>query len=1108
MKFMVFNKNLIAVISGLLLISCFQKEVTPTALFSYVKSSHSKIKFQNNIPVNVLTNKFTYEYVYNGAGVSVGDLNNDGLDDIYFLSNLEDNELYLNNGNFEFKEVSEIAHTKGARGWATGSNMVDINNDGLLDIYVCRSGPYGKEKLLVNELFVNQGVNKDGIPIFKESAKEYGLDATSNSIQAAFFDFDLDGDLDMYLMNHNAQTISSGARDKFSALGDKFYINENGKYFDKTKEVGIYSNAISYGLGLGVSDLNKDGWPDVYVSNDYDEPDYMYLNQKNGTFKEVIQKATNHVSNFSMGNDIADYDNDGYVDIINLDMVSEDNYGMKTSMASMNPEKFRANVEKGNHYQYMYNTFHKHSTYMSADGIPFFSDVAQMSGIANTDWSWAPLLADFDNDGFKDIFISNGIKRDFRNKDFYNESMLFQKNNPDALTNPNKLMSLLAKIPARAKQNYLYKNNGDLTFENTSNRWFPGNSETFSNGAVYADLDNDGDLDLIVNNVDAEASIIRNNSEAINNNGFLKFKFKGGKSNTMGLGAQVFVYTDVGAQFYENYNTRGYQSSVAPTLNIGLAEETIIDSVRVKWSNGKEQVIQEVITNTVLTLDIKDAKKTNTIQSKKLKTIFYKVKNLSELRHKENDYNDYEHQVLLPHKLSQFGPALAVGDINNDGLDDFYLGQSTGVTSQLYLQTKEGEFNLGQSFKNDRLFEDVASEFFDFDNDGDLDLYVASGGNEFSKNSENYLDRLYENVNGFFKRREKLLPIDLFVSSSKIVVEDFNNDGFQDVFVGGRHNPREYPSAVSSYLLINFKGKFKNATEELAPELKDIGMVTDAQFSDFDLDNDKDLIIVGEWMSPQIFKNTNGKFSKISNQYLESLSGWYYSIKSIDLDNDGDDDYVLGNLGNNYKYKANVKEPFEMYYADFDENGKKDIVLGYYNFGELFPVRGKECSTQQVPTIKDVTPTYHEFGSSTVLDLYGDKKINESLHLSSYNFSSGVLKNNGIEGFEFISFPNLAQISSVNDIITKDLNNDGYIDLLLAGNLFVSEIETPRNDAGYGLVVINKGNFNFEFINADRSGLFLPYDVKVLDWITISGKKHVLSGNNNELVSLFALEEK
>ena len=1107
MKFMVFNKNLIAVISGLLLISCFQKEVTPTALFSYVKSSHSKIKFQNNVPVNVLTNKFTYEYVYNGAGVSVGDVNNDGLDDIYFLSNLEDNELYLNKGNFEFKEVSEIAHTKGARGWATGSNMVDINNDGLLDIYVCRSGPYGKEKLLVNELFVNQGVNKDGIPIFKESAKEYGLDATSNSIQAAFFDFDLDGDLDMYLMNHNAQTISSGARDKFSALGDKFYINENGKYFDKTKEVGIYSNAISYGLGLGVSDLNKDGWPDVYVSNDYDEPDYMYLNQKNGTFKEVIQKATNHVSNFSMGNDIADYDNDGYVDIINLDMVSEDNYGMKTSMASMNPEKFRANVEKGNHYQYMYNTFHKHSTYMSKDGIPFFSDVAQMSGIANTDWSWAPLLADFDNDGFKDIFISNGIKRDFRNKDFFNESMLFQKNNSDALTNSKKLMSLLEKIPARAKQNYFYRNNGDLTFQKKSMQWLPDNSETFSNGAVYSDLDNDGDLDLVVNNVDAEASIMRNNSETLSNNGFLKFKFKGGEGNIMGLGAQLYLYTENGFQLYENYTTRGYQSSVAPKLNIGVAEGVNIDSIKVIWPNGNEQLVLGIERNKFYSFDVKDATPSYLNDEDKLNTIFYELKNSSKIKHTENNYNDYKYQVLLPHKMSQFGPALAVGDVNNDGMQDFYLGQSTGEVSRIYLQTKSGEFTGGQSFKNDRLFEDVSSEFFDFDNDGDLDLYVASGGNEFSNNSENYLDRLYENINGVFKRRENLLPKDIFISSSKIIIEDINNDGFKDIFVGGRHKPRDYPSPVSSYLLINSKGKFIDATEELVPELKDIGMVTDAQFSDFDSDNDKDMVIVGEWMAPVIFENNNGKFSKVKNTYLESLSGWYYAIKSVDLDNDGDDDYVLGNLGNNYKYKANQKEPLEMFYGDFDDNGKNDIVLGYYNFGELFPVRGKDCSTQQVPTIKNVTPTYHEFGSSTVLDLYGDKKIEASLNLSSFNFSSGVLKNNGVDGFEFIPFPNSVQTSSINDVLIKDLNTDGYTDLVVAGNLFVSEIETPRNDGGYGLVLLNKGTCNFDIINANRSGLFLPYDVKVLDWITVDGKQCVISGSNDESMSLFAFEK-
>lgn len=1112
------TKNLdfyLVVLITLAIFSCTKKEaeISVNTLFEKIPSTHSKIDFSNNIYEDEFMNAFVYEYFYNGAGVAVGDINNDGLDDIYFTSNLEENQLYLNKGNLKFQNITKISKTQGGEGWTTGTNMIDINNDGLLDIYVCKSGPFQKSKILENELYINKGLDKSGIPVFEEEAAKYGLNDSSYSIQSVFFDFDKDGDLDMYLMNHNPQTLKEEileeGRLKFSESGDKFYINEHGKYINKTLEVGIYSNAISYGLGIGVSDLNLDGWPDLYVSNDYEEHDYMYINQKNGTFKEVVKMATKHISNFSMGNDIADFDNDGYTDIITLDMVAEDNYGIKTSMASMSVEKFNKNVKAGRHFQYMYNTLQRHTTYIDSTSIPFYSEIGQIAGISNTDWSWAPLFADFDNDGNKDLFITNGIKRDFRNKDFFANMQAFAKKNQDAFSDPQKLNFLISKTPNRPYKNYFYKNSGGLKFENTSDIWLENNTKGYSNGAAYTDLDNDGDLDLIINNVDEKATILKNNSNLLTDNNYLKLEFRGLQNNTKGIGAKAILYTDKGQQVYENYTVRGYLSSVSPKINIGILKDTQVDSLKIIWPTGKTQNIQINDLNKTYTIqyDIASSNLTEDSSINNKNTLFTRHNLSTDFKHIENIYNDYKHQLLLPHKLSQFGPAIAIGDVNGDGTDDIYLGQSTGEASQLFIQNKQGDFIKKQVFTKDAIFEDVDAEFLDIDNDGDLDLYVASGGNEFKENSPNYTDRLYENKSGKFIKRKDLIPSGIHISSSKICIDDFNNDGFPDVFVGGRHTPRQYPSPTNSYILINKNGVLIDITESHAHELKQIGLVTDATWTDYDNDNDKDLLIVGEWMAPTLFENKNGTFTKVASAFLDSISGWYNSIESVDLDDDGDDDYIIGNLGENYKYKANREEPFEMYYHDFDDNGKKDIVLGYYNFGKLYPVRGKECSSQQVPEIKKIKPTYHDFGSSTVKDIYGGANLESALHLSSYNFKNGILKNNSHGHFEFIPLPEIAQISSINDILITDVNGDSKKDIIIAGNLFTSEIETPRNDAGYGMVLLNEGDLNFSYLKASESGLFIPYDVKNLHWIQVKNNTFLISGNNNDNIATFRLNQ-
>jgi len=1074
-------------------------------LFSEVSENHSNIDFRNVIPENNLTNSFFYEYVYNGGGVAIGDVNNDGLADIYFTSNLHDNALYLNQGDFEFKDITEASSMQGKKGWSTGVNMVDINNDGLLDIYICKSGPYERKSYLQNELYVNLGPDASGVPQFKESATEYGLDAAIYSIQSAFLDFDLDGDLDMYLMNHNPQTIAIGNPYDVSPLGDKFYVNENGRYVDKTEEVGIISNAVAYGLGIGVSDINKDGWPDLYVSNDYDEPDYMYINTGTGLFKEVVKQSTKHISNFAMGNDIADFDNDGYLDIISLDMVSEDNYGMKTSMASMNPQKFENNVLAGKHYQYMYNTLQKHTSYIDEAGVPYFSEMGQMAGISNTDWSWAPLIADFDNDGLKDIFITNGIKRDFRNKDFYNYLQEYKKANGDALTNPDKINSLVDKSPLRPSVNYLYKNTGGLKFENRSKQWINNPEATFSNGAAYGDLDNDGDLDLVVNNVDRPASILNNNADLRSNN-FLRINLVGNDKNKFALGTKIEVYTAEGIQIFENYAIRGYQSSVQPGVHVGLGNQSQVDSIRIIWPGNLEQVINNPTINSTTTINRDDSKLHPYRPKRKGSSLFTAIDIPESLVHLENDYNDYRHQVLLPHKLSQFGPAIAVGDVNGDGLEDLYLGQSTGSVSKLYMQMVNGSFSESQSFDQDIAYEDVDASFFDMDNDGDLDLYVASGGNEFEVNDPLYQDRLYENVNGRLVNQSARLPKVDPISSSRIRVFDYDGDGYQDIFLGGRHVPHDYPAPASSYLFHNDKGTFSDVSASAAPDLENIGLVTDANWVDIDNDGDQDLCIVGEWMQPTFLINTDGRFERMNLDSLNHLSGWYYAVSSADIDMDGDQDILLGNLGENYKYKANAEEPFEVYYGDFDDNGSDDLVLGYHNFGALYPVRGRECSSQQMPDIKKIAPTYHDFGSASLFDIYGVEKLNQALHLSAYNFKSGILRNDGSGQFEFVPFPDLAQLSSVNAFMNKDLDGDGQDEIIIAGNLYTSEIETPRADAGYGLVLKNNSEgTTFSVMNADNSGLFLPGDVKSLNFIKMNNAEGLVAGNNDGPVSIYRI---
>lgn len=1068
---------------------------SPEMGFKALSGSESGIDFMNALREDNRINYFTYQYMYMGGGVSIGDINNDGLPDIYFTGNRVENKLYLNKGDMKFEDITATAGLQGDDRWYTGVSMVDVNNDGYLDIYICVSGKFATKE---NQLFIN---NRN--LTFTESAEAYGLNSDSPSVQAGFFDYDKDGDLDMYLANY--PPTSFVVKNKYYAEKmhnaadnetDKFFRNDGDAGFvDVTDEVGIRNFGLS--LSTSISDYNNDGWQDVYVSNDFNSPDYLYINQGDGTFKNELHSYTQHTANFGMGSDAADINNDGLMDLMQLDMMAENNKEQKTNMPSMNPKKFNEAVDLGLHYQYMRNCLQLNN------GNGSFSDIAELAGVDATDWSWAVLLMDMDNDGWKDIFISNGMRRNVNDKDF---NIDMQKKSQAGLIDKKRPLDLVVQMTEIPIHNYTYKNKGDLTFEKKINEWgidFKG----FTNGVAYGDLDADGDLDLVLNNLDDMAMVYENNASSRADGNYLSVKLKGKKDNRFGLGTKVYVKNGAQEQFQEMMTARGFQSSVEPILHFGLGTATSVEELRIVWPDGSVQRKKNVAAGQQLEIvqgghkiDLKETLSHNFLEKTNALGIDY--------THQENEYDDFKKEILLPHKMSQFGPGIGVADINGDGKEDFYVGGAAGTAGALYVQNSKGNFEK-KAFRDatkDKACEDIQSVFFDLENDGDMDLYVVSGGNEFEKNDSELQDRIYINDGkGNFKKSKDSLP-KMLASGACVAVNDYDGDGDNDLFVGGRLVPGKYPFPARSYLLQNNGGKFTDVTSKLAPDLLYAGMVTSALWTDFNGDGSSDLMLTGEWMPIRFIEQKNNRFVDQTASYgFENTTGWWFSLEKADMDGDGDEDYVAGNLGLNYKYKGSEKEPFHVYANDFDQNGSMDIVLGYYNNGKAYPVRGLQCSTEQCPTIWNKFNTYTSFGSATLDMVYGADKLEESLHYEAKIFESCYIENKGNGNFKLSPLPHMAQISSVNSLLLHDFDEDGNKDILLAGNMHGSEVETPRNDAGIGLWLQGDGSGNFNAVASKESGFYAPHVVNDMKLIEKDNELLILLGNNNEAMQTFVV---
>lgn len=1077
-------------------ISCNKSKDSAVEVGSVYKLMDSKetgIKFENTIQETERLNYYYYDGIYQGAGSAVLDIDKDGLMDVLLVSNQGPEKLYLNKGDFKFEDISKKAGIEGGPEWTTGATVADVNGDGWDDIYIS-CFLLEEAELRRNKLYIN---NKNNT--FSERAREFGLSDTTYTISATFFDYDLDGDLDMFQVNQPPNIVLRRLSSKLWEANHscKLYRNDNFHFTDVTKEAGVFT--LGYALSAVASDVNNDGYPDLYVTVDYKEPDFLFLNLKNGTFRDVAKSAMNHFSLFSMGCDVADFNDDGLLDIFSVDMVAEDRFRNKTNMAGMDIPKFWKNVELGFHYQYMFNSLQLNQ------GIGSFSEIAQLAGISKTDWSWSVLLADYDNDGAKDLFITNGLMRDVRNRDY---QAMFER----PFDSIKSTLELVKKAPSQKIINYMYRNVGDLKFKNVIDDWGMA-QKSFSNGASYADLDNDGDLDLIVNNISDNAFLYKNTTSDKKAANYLRLNLEGPESNYRSFGARAAIYYDEGKmQMLELSNARGYMSTSEPIMHFGLGSISKVDSLIVRWPSGKIVRKLNVKCNQTLTLKEKDANDVASNQLFELTGIAFTKDVTQELigniQTKENYFDDYKTEILIPHKMSTLGPCIATADVTGDGNDDIYIGGCAGTSGVLYFQQVDGTFlpSASNPWNAHKSSEDIDAIFFDADGDRDMDLYVASGSNEFAVGSPLYKDRLYINEGGGkFSDGSNRIPA-LTFSKGVVRAADIDGDGDQDLFIGGRQVPGYYGKSERSAILINDKGKFVDRTKEACPEMSTaIGMISSATFVDLDKDRDLDLVVVGEWMSPMIFVNEAGKFKNETSKFgLENLRGWWNVIVSEDVDGDGDQDLIAGNLGMNTKFKASIEKPFKVFLKDFDDNGSWDIYLGSYDRdGKYYPVRGRQCSSEQMPFIKEKYKTYNEFASHSIDDILEGMKEGAIIK-DVTEFHSGIFINEG-NAFSFKPFNNMDQIAPIYDFIVYDVNKDGYKDIIYGGNYYNREIETTRSDAGVGGILLNDAKGNFKHVPSKQTGLKLTQDLRKLRFVKSGPYDLMLAGFNNSNLKAYLL---
>ncbi|MEJ1241762.1 VCBS repeat-containing protein [Chryseolinea sp. T2] len=1090
---------------SILFVGCSSRNEKNDSLFLSLTDERTGIDFENSLNFDNEFNIYTYRNYYNGGGVAIGDINNDGLLDIYFTGNMVPNRLYLNQGNFKFKDITGTAGVEGKGKWSTGVSMADVNGDGLTDIYVCNSGDIrGDAKQ--NELFIN-----NGDLTFTERAKEYGVDDRGYTTHAAFFDYDKDGDLDLYILNNSYTPIGSfnlrkNERHKRDSLGgDKFLRNDNGKYHDVSDEVGVYGSLIGFGLGVTVGDVNRDGWMDIYVSNDFFERDYLYINTADGKFKEVLPESMRSISAASMGADVADINNDGYPDIFVTDMLPGNNSRLKTVTTFDNWDRYQYNVENGYFHQFTRNMLQLNN----GDGT--FSEIGRLSGVEATDWSWGALVFDMDNDGLKDIFVCNGILRDLTNQDY-----LQYVSNPDiakTLVNGNKVdyKTLVELIPSNPISNYAFRNMGNLKFSNVAKDWGL-DAPAFSNGAAYGDLDNDGDMDLVVNHVNGKAGVFQNETQKnFPSHHYLKFDLTGSLGNTAAVGTSISIEAKGKIYYIEQMPIRGFQSSVDDRPNIGVGDADTVERVTVRWPGGTITRLDNVPTNQVLHLS--EAKGVaadlpNPVSAAHSNTVLKKSADLIPFTHVENSFVDFDRDKLIYHMLSNEGPRMTQGDVNRDGLTDIYIGGAKDQSGQLFIQQKNGQFILSKqaAFEQDKGCEDMGSAMFDADGDGDDDIYVCSGGSEFSNVSTALIDRLYlNNGKGEFTRANQTLPSAAFESKSTVKPCDYDNDGDVDLFVGVRFVSSYYGVPSNGYILNNDgKGKFTEVSASAAPGLRGVGMITDAIWSDVNHDGQQDLVVVGEFMAVKVFLNQQGKLAESPDKSgLARSNGWWNRIEAGDLDKDGDIDFVVGNHGYNSRFRASYSHPVEMYISDFDQNGTTEQIMSTFIGDSSYPMPLRHDLISQMPILKKKYLKYESYKNQTVSDVFGPENLGKALRVSAYEFATSVLLNNGSGEFTIHPLPVEAQLAPVFGIEIADYDKDGISDLLLGGNQYRSKPEVGRYDASYGLILMGNGDGTFRALSAKESGVNI--DGEVRDVITVQtprGPVTVISRNDRSVVTL------